>query len=497
MKRMKKIAVVACLVLFIAGCSFPILYPDLSYAAAFYGKLKLESSVIIRDLDRFSVDDQRDPLETLQASGSGTLLTYILVPDPWNDQALEIFAADGRLAELQTSSLNPLVIDYTWQQFDNKKAEWFDSGAGIFPDWWIDGVSIDRDRFDDLRFTDIHPLENGSGRGLLVLRNTDDDRVFELIAMAPTQIDTVPIGPDILNDTFQPLRPTIRVPFWAFSDPLGGPTGEDPFTRFDAEYPAEAFVDYDPPSTGRTYDFLGMDSDSPESSYFTYLFRFRDTGIIYEAVGTLNAGNFDFSTPNLVDIDGSTSDGSAPATAVIDEFLATRVTFPDGLFSGPSPRYSAFGDLHSVRNGSLRRSYLSVIDLEAADFAAFGWTSGTDQSPTGVIANGTASLVADNRGQIYGRLLTILHDGTLVFQESFGNTLILYREEDARRKRFNPGEIRFQREYRDVNTGEYRISFTAIYPSPYYVGESGDESVTLQSDNYSISTTEFLKLAGY
>jgi hypothetical protein len=50
MKRFKRIAAPLLLLSIFAACSFPIYFPDLSYAAAFYGKLRLESSFILRDL---------------------------------------------------------------------------------------------------------------------------------------------------------------------------------------------------------------------------------------------------------------------------------------------------------------------------------------------------------------------------------------------------------------------------------------------------------------
>jgi hypothetical protein len=90
----------------------------------------------------------------------------------------------------------------------------------------------------------------------------------------------------------------------------------------------------------------------------------------------------------------------------------------------------------------------------------------------------------------------VLHDGTLVFRETFDNGLILYREGDRRRKRFNPGTIRFLREYRDSTTGEYRVSFTGLYYSEFYGGEFDDSFVTVQSDAYSMPTAEFLDIGG-
>jgi hypothetical protein len=132
------------------------------------------------------------------------------------------------------------------------------------------------------------------------------------------------------------------------------------------------------------------------------------------------------------------------------------------------------------------------------EYVTFGWDSGPGNTPADLI-DSDASLVKDGRGNIiYGKLIAVLHDGTLLFQDTYDNMWSIYREGEKRAKRFNPGNIRFQREYVDQATGEYTMAFTALYyGDPDLNNDDWSDEINLRSDNYSMATAEFLELVGY
>jgi hypothetical protein len=481
MKRFKRIAAPLLLLSIFAACSFPIYFPDLSYAAAFYGKLRLESSFILRDLNRNIIRENRVPSVSMHGSNSAGGGIYFATDEGFED--IQLWYMDGSNLQLQKTSTDPLIVDYTLDEIEAKLVEGIAGG-----DWFFYGLSFQPAPHNDLQRSALHPLERGGfGSGMLMVQrfydSLNDEEEWIASALQPTTPDAT------FTDPGQPFRPFLDSPFWIFTDFPPG-TNQSPYTKFDIAFNVandydEGFTEHLPPNQ-QPYDLIAIDSDSPDSSYMTYLFRFWNTGIIYEA---LSEFSFDFTTIN------------APTASVSDEYLLTRVSFPTGLFDGPDPIYVPGGEMFSVREGGLRRSYITAVELAAVDFVAFGWTSGTDRRGEALaadrIADASASIIADNQGPIYGVLLGVLHDGTLVFREAFDNGLILYREGDRRRKRFNPGTIRFLREYRDSTTGEYRVSFTGLYYSEFYGGEFDDSFVTVQSDAYSMPTAEFLDIAGY
>jgi hypothetical protein len=81
------------------GCSLPILYPDLSYAAAFYNKLELEASFEISETPEYETHQDSPAITTFTPNRSGSDQLFVAIPEN-NDQII-LVQADGANPSLQ------------------------------------------------------------------------------------------------------------------------------------------------------------------------------------------------------------------------------------------------------------------------------------------------------------------------------------------------------------------------------------------------------------
>ncbi len=435
----------------LAACSLPPFLPDVSYAARLIDTMSLESNFVLRGVDSGVLNRGYQPFYTYHSPYSGYNQLFLTIPQGFD--WVRIVQADGSNANLQVTGEDPFEISYDINEFEQTLEQGFLDG-GLGAQWDFFGITGEGSDFG-LRFTGAVPISReGLGDGLLLVRRNFDGETGGW-AVSPV----VASDASVSGDQYQPLRPFVPAGAqrWTFFQPL---------LPFAAEYPGEGF-------DGSSAALLGVDAEDPESGSFGYLMFYYRNGAVYEA---LQQYTFDFSVP------------AAASFALDPPFLETKIEFSLDEFDGTNPRYSREGLYHRGPDGDVPRSYLSVVELERAEYATFGWDRG--QAAPGGMIESSLEAIADDEGPIPGRLLTVLSDGTLWFLTDEG-MWVFYREGDASRLVQNPGLLEFLREYRDVRDGIYMLSFRALF-------SGGDEdNLVLQSRNYSIPTADFLEIMGY
>ena len=159
------------------------------------------------------------------------------------------------------------------------------------------------------------------------------------------------------------------------------------------------------------------------------------------------------------------------STISIPEFEAY---FPRGFYATAEPQPDFPG-----------RSYISLLNLVEAAFHTFSWTRGSTGSPE---PEATASRLYAAGRPIEGRLIAVLHDGTLLFQDMEHGGWKFFREGDREVKRLSTGSLMFVQEFEDEGTWYTSLSYTSV---------TERRAVNYYAANYRIPTDRLLELAGY
>lgn len=453
-KRWVVTAFIVALFCIVSGCSAPILFTELSYSAAFRNHLNIMTSFEINEVPEYDIDNSQDPFLSFGPPSLSSSQLFVKMPD--GSEELRVMQLDTENSLVPLENSDPIEIKYRYDDFVQLLQSGYSSSGSEA--WYFSAASMNPDNYS-LRFTGPYPIQNSTGPGLLMVASIGSG-YWELQLLTGAFYDStqpfMPLSQDTTN-------------YWTFSDPS---------LDFATNYSAEGFVT---PTYTDQYQLVGFDAQAQDDDYFSYLFYFADTAQVYEAVAP-----YDFDV----------SDTLNPVLTLGTPFLAARVNFDLDEFTSTNPTYYFEGHYRSNRTGSKRRGYFSVIELDSGEYETFGWDSGDDNSGLGTIDTSEPKLIEDKKGPIPGKLLDVLNDGTLLFEDSESGTWILYREGDARRKEFNPGEIRFVREF--LSGGTYYISLSGLYRGNDSNGINDEEAkLTFRDETYVIRSDDFLDFVGY
>ena len=240
-------------------------------------------------------------------------------------------------------------------------------------------------------------------------------------------------------------------------------------------------LDFIGSGTVSSHEFIGNDLSHAKSNKLFLLYLSTDTNTptntgIFEAVYDLS---YDF---NL---------GAAPTPASFTG--PTQLTRLTG-YNFNNYRRRGFYVTASGNDAVQSRSYLSLFNEAENVFHTFAWTRGTNVS----VNDGYSAYRINVAGQaLEGRLLGVLHDGTLLLKDDESGEWIFFTEGDSETKSFHPGDFEYIQEYQDTNNNwMISLRYSSLFNRHY--NESLDQDVyDAFAGNYRIATSSLYELAGF
>ncbi|AHC13871.1 hypothetical protein [Salinispira pacifica] len=450
--------VLAALVLLQFSCSAPPFFPGLSNAAKLISRMDPGGGIVIQDIPRWQIDEigDRSPIRISPPAltGPDMLDTGMYLFFPRGDQpAGKYLFFDARDPEFSSDTQDYLTVTKTLTDINLIFDDMVSNG------YYFDYLGIDLYEQDLERWpAGMYPIGSQDG-GQGILKVELDGASMNLQAQTP--VDTA----------FESFKATETAALWDNGTAAS-------FLSSDPQYSSEGFSSFT-----EDYRVLGFSppyqsSNAADSSRLSYLVFHWPTETAYEIALDYQL-QFDQTSP-------------AGTIAMSDPAVHGIIRLPRDDDGRPDERYSPVGFYHRRSNQDSPRSYFSVVDRNISEFITFTW----DSSDPGLTER-TAEKLLRNGEPVRGRLLNVLHDGTLVFNSQ--GVLSFYGESDGRWADLNAGSLKFLGERYDSDGEEWRVFFRYELTAEQDSSSNTDEEslFMLEQRLYSIPTAGLYEEIGY
>jgi hypothetical protein len=232
------------------------------------------------------------------------------------------------------------------------------------------------------------------------------------------------------------------------------------------------------------YEFIGNDLSHAKDNkiFLLYIVNGGSAPGIYETF-------LDFDPPPDFDI----REGFSPSASIAMGGTTHLTYMQTGNYNFVNYRRRGFYVTANGNPGTGSRSYLSLFKEAENVFHTFAWTRGQDNAP-----NTTTSADRINvAGQaLEGRLLGVLHDGTLLLKDDESGEWIFFTEGDSETKKFHPGDFEYIQEYQVNGNWMISLRYSSLFNRHY--NEDLDRDVyDAFAGNYRIATSSLYELAGF